>query len=113
MLSNMDSLHNILSRDLIENVIYPFMYSIEDAVNMNNVHILKCLARNGVNIHAKNEWAVQLASSKGYLEVVKYLVEKCGADIHADNEWAVRYASEYGHLNVVKYLVSKGARLND
>ena len=30
------------------------------------------------------------ASDRGYLEVVKYLVEKCGADVRDDNEWVVR-----------------------
>ena len=54
------------------------------------------------------EDALQRASEKGHLEVVKYLVEECRANVHADNDWALRLASENGHLEVVKYLVLNG-----
>ena len=43
----------------------------------------------------------------GYLEVVKYLIEKCGADVRFKNDWPVQWASGNGHLEVVKYLVEK------
>ncbi len=47
-------------------------------------------------------------SEYGYLDVVKYLIEK-GADVHADDDASVKEAYEYGHMDVVNYLISKGA----
>ncbi|AMK61713.1 ankyrin repeat protein, partial [Samba virus] len=45
----------------------------------------------------KNDYAVRLASQKGHIEVVKYLVSQ-GADIKSENDCAVIYASRNGHL---------------
>ena len=58
-----------------------------------------------------NHLALQHASQKGHLEVVKFLVEK-GTNIHDENDFNVRWASRNGHLDVVKYLVEKGANIH-
>ncbi len=58
--------------------------------------------------------ALVLASSKGNLEVMKFLFE-LRADIDAadkDREIALLTASGSGHLEVVKYLIEKGADVN-
>ena len=65
----------------------------------------------GTNIHVDNDRALRLASERGHLEVVKYLVEQ-GADIHAMNDYALRWSSLKGHLEVVKYLVENGANIH-
>lgn len=60
------------------------------------------------------------AAEEGYLEIVKFLVErpdcklceeKCvhGANIHANNNSALRRAAVFGHFEIVKYLIEKGA----
>jgi ankyrin repeat protein len=51
------------------------------------------------------------ASGNGYLEIVKYLVEK-GASLNLfsnEGTTALMFAGNQGHLEVVKYLVEKGA----
>ena len=48
----------------------------------------------------------------GYLEELKYLVEKMGANIHIDDDRALRSATVCGHLHIVKYLIEKGANIN-
>ena len=53
------------------------------------------------------KWAVK----KGYLDVVKYLVEQ-NANIHAQDNYALRWAATKGHLDVVKYLVESGANVS-
>jgi ankyrin repeat protein len=57
-------------------------------------------------VYAK-EKALREASRGGYLEILKYLVDK-GADIHTNYDAALRFASSKGHLEIVKYLIEKG-----
>ena len=54
---------------------------------------------------------VSATASNGYLEVVRFLVEK-GADVNVANNTGstlVNAATDNGHLDVVKFLVEKGA----
>ncbi|TFY57140.1 hypothetical protein EVJ58_g7208 [Rhodofomes roseus] len=54
------------------------------------------------------ETALHAASSRGYLDIVKWLVEDCGAmpDIEdREGETALHKASLNGHLHVIKYLL--------
>ena len=76
-----------------------------------NVNKAKQLIENGVDIHARDDWALRQSASKGHLNFVKYLVEN-GADIHAENDWALRCSAENGHLSIVKYLVKNGADIH-
>ncbi len=58
--------------------------------------------------------ALMAASTKGHLEIVKYLIDE-GAYINAENEegyTALMWASSAGHLEIVKYLISKNANMN-
>ena len=59
----------------------------------------------GVNVD--NDWAVRLASKRGKLETVKYLISQ-GANIRARNNCALRSARDNGHTEVVKYIESLG-----
>lgn len=53
------------------------------------------------------------ASTKGYLDIVKYLLEK-GASINCEDisgYTAIYYASREGHVGIVEYLLNHGAYL--
>jgi len=65
-------------------------------------------ARVSADIHTANDCVIRRVSRNGYIEVVKWLIEK-GADIHAANDYALRWASRNGHLEVVRFLLEKGA----
>ena len=68
------------------------------------LEILKYLAETSVDIHACDDYALELAAESGFLDVVKYLVES-GADIHADDDQAaLRAAEKNGHYKVADYL---------
>lgn len=67
------------------------------------------LVKQGANPNGRGDYALQVASKYGHLEVVKYLVEECGCDVNKN--LPAKEALYLGHLHVVKYLVSKGASL--
>ncbi|KAH9940598.1 hypothetical protein B0H21DRAFT_794571 [Amylocystis lapponica] len=56
--------------------------------------------------------ALHAASSRGYLDIVKWLVEECGAmpDIEdKEGETALHKAALHGHLHIVQYLLPERA----
>ncbi len=59
--------------------------------------------------YKKDNNALQKASEKGHLEVIKYLMSldsKYHIDPRAGNNYAIKSASEKNHLEMVKYLMS-------
>ncbi|PVZ99361.1 hypothetical protein BB558_004622, partial [Smittium angustum] len=85
-------------------------HTLQEASSNGYLDFVKNLVESGADIHENNGIALKEACENGYLDIVKYLVEK-GADIHADQDWALGMASKSGHLDVVKYLVEKGANI--
>ena len=111
------------------------------AFNNGSIEILKYLVDMDINLELtdenNDETILQIASSRGDLDVVKYLINsgaktdrmtiidwasagylskvkdsvKSGADINIDNGYgtALMRASHNGHLKVVKYLLDQGA----
>ena len=79
--------------------------------------IIKAL-NDGANINFAKEWdgtALHIASSKGFLKIVKHLVEKgastaltFGADFTP-----LHLAARDGHIEIVKYLLEKGGPYSD
>ena len=81
------------------------------AVKTNRLDVVKFLVENNANIHAYDDFAVQIASKEGNLEILKYLESK-GADIHVDDDVTIQVASEKGHLDIVKFLVENKANIH-
>jgi ankyrin repeat protein len=95
---------------IVSPYLWDFAREFEAAARNGQLETVKYLVSVGANIHANDDYAVQLAAGNGHLETVKYLVS-VGADIHADNDYyAVQLAACNCHLETVKYLVSIGAR---
>ena len=67
-------------------------------------------------MEAKNQYGstpLIVASLKGHLDIVTYLVEECGANVEAkkkDGLTALARAKANGYSDVEQYLRSKGAR---
>ena len=70
---------------------------------------------NFYNLHSSNKFDFYSACIKGYLNVIKYLVN-LGVNIHfhknQNNEFAFQLACQSGHLNVVKYLANLGVNIH-
>jgi len=85
--------------------------------------VLKSL-KDEADVHYKSDYALKISSKKGYIEIVKLLLDN-GANIHAGctedelynpkpypqykKDVALRFAVEKRHINVVKFLLKKGA----
>lgn len=69
--------------------------------------VVKCLVEHGANIHAFDTVALRKAAENGHLDIVKYLFEQ-GADIHVKHDEALEVSAKKGHLDLVKYLVQQG-----
>ena len=92
----------------------------------NQLDVMKYLVRKDARLKTATAANVKLhiASGRGQLQIVKYLVEECGADIQQQGIWKNSYHSKKftqvtplwvatykNELDVVKYLASKGARI--
>ena len=79
------------------------------ACSYGKLKVVKFFVENGANV----EGGVYAASSHGYADVVRYLLEHCGdpneRNIDQNNDTALMQASMSGFLDVVKLLVSKGS----
>ena len=74
------------------------------------------LVKAGANVEAKDNdgyTPLIIASAKGHLDTVTYLVKECGANVEAkayDGNTALALAKKNGKSDVEQYLRSKGAR---
>lgn len=89
-----------------------------ESVANGDLNAVRQCVESVADINAVNnddETALMIASKKGYLEIVKYLVEndfEVNARVMFGNETALILASQCGHLEIVKFLISKGADKN-
>ena len=91
---------------------------IENCCKENLVNLLDYLTWiNAIDINQANEYgnnALHLASSRGHIDLVKFLVEK-GIKINEKNNdgWnALHLASWKGHKGIVELLIEKGININ-
>lgn len=84
--------------------------SIIWAIEKGYLEVIKYLVELGGDVKVKDDYAIRYASRHGHLEVVKYLTES-EANIKIYNNYPVRHASKKNHTEIVKYLVTKGANI--
>lgn len=88
--------------------------SLVKACDEGYLNILKKLINYGADINVCTAYQNLLtrASVKGYIKIVKYLVEEQKFDIHYNDDNCLRVASKEGKFEIVKYLVSCGADIH-
>jgi Ankyrin repeats (3 copies) len=92
-------------------LIYPWEtidHIFVDCVQSKSPTGLKNLLDWGLDIHAADDYALRIASQRGYLEIVR-LALKYGADVHAKDDYSLLAATERGHTEIVKLLLDAGA----
>ncbi len=70
-----------------------------------HLETVKYLVSIGANYTTFDNYAIRCASENGHLETVKYLVS-IGADYTAYDNYAIRWATKNNHIEVVNYLKS-------
>lgn len=90
-------------------IIKPNISKLLVSCKYGNLDVVKYLAARNANIN--NNYAIEIASCKGHLHLVKYLVSQ-SADVNADNGFALKLASSRGHVHVVEYLLSQSANVH-
>ncbi len=84
---------------------------LRDTAEKGYLDVVKFLLEKGADINANKNAAVRYASYFGRLETVRYLVEQ-GANIHTNDDEALIWASTNKHIEIIKYLLDQGADIN-
>ena len=82
--------------------------ALQNAASEGHTDTVRLLLENGADIHAYDDLALRYAASSGHIDTVKVLLEN-GANIHAIDDWALRFAASNGHKDTVRLLLESGA----
>lgn len=77
----------------------------KQVIHKGNLNKVKYYLTKGINPSSNDNRAIRIASDKGYLEIVKLLLEDSRVDPSALDNEAIRYASCGGHTEIVKKLL--------
>ena len=95
------------------NSFYKENYSLKHILDNNYFNVIDFLVDNTVlnsnNIQSIFQWA----STNGYIDIVKKIIDKkIYFDIHFQNDIVLRKAAENGHIKMVRLLVEQGADIH-
>lgn len=84
------------------------------AVAKGNLNLVKELlpSQDSNTMQQINDFGLQVASTRGYLEMVQFFFEN-GANIHSEKEEALKLAITMYRKEIIKYLLSVGATIPD
>jgi len=74
--------------------------------------IVKMLLDRGADLHIDHDEPFILSCKYGRTDIVKLLTE-AGADIHTDKEWGFQCAAENGHIEIVEFLISQNVNIRE
>lgn len=95
------------------NVHYDNEYALIVMSQCNNLETVKMLVERGADVHAYSEMALNDATSRGHIDVVKYLVEDCGSDFLVDDRKVFKTAQFFGRQEIFDYLTQKEQELDE
>jgi ankyrin repeat protein len=83
-------------------------FAIQTASNRGYLVVVRLLLKHGADPTTDDNLAIQMASVGGHAEIVQLLLDK-GANSKSDDNYAIRWASTNGHFGVVHLLLDNGA----
>jgi hypothetical protein len=82
---------------------------LEGTASSGNLEAVRWLHEQGMTQHEVGE-ALVVAAGKGYVPIIRYLLQHCGANLIWYGPLALGAALEGGHLQVLCLLLEAGAR---
>jgi hypothetical protein len=79
-----------------------------NACGNNDIEKVIKLINEGIDVHARDDYAFRWSANNGHLDIVKFLLDR-GANIHAQDDYALGWSAEKRHLVVVKFLLIRKA----
>lgn len=77
--ANINEIENFIKKFNID-VNYDDGYFLEIICERNDIKLLQLFINNGANVHLNNECLLRIASHRGYIEIVDYLIKECHSD---------------------------------
>ena len=109
----------------------PAIDKLESGIEIGSLYLVKKAIEEGANISVTDDYAIKMACSKGYLDIVKYIFEIgdyfyikrpiLGAkdafikNVHQNYnlQRCLEYAIEGNHIKVVQFLLDKKIEITD
>jgi len=76
------------------------------------IKLVEYLFQNGVNVHAKKDDALEYCARNGQTKIIKYLHEN-GVNVFVKDGAILGWAAFFGHLETVKYMIEIGADVHE
>lgn len=99
---------------MVGNAVVDYNWILRSVCNKDHdfVNVVEYLVEElGANVLSNNSYSLRMASARGNVKTVEYLISK-GAGVHALCNEAIKLAAQNDHLEVVKLLHSNGAKLD-
>lgn len=104
MFENIDTIENYIKTFNI-NVNYNDGYFMEIICERNNLELLKLFIKYGGNVHLNNECLLRIASHRGYIKIIDYLLKECKSN------YKVLYESTaYSNISTIKQYIDNYAK---
>jgi len=103
-----EHIRNYMNSPLVDFLYYnvvSYMWWESVAAHNNDLIVIKYFHEHTDISKSRYSEALGVAAKRGYLDIMKYLVDTCGADVNHKYNYALRNAASYGQFEVVKYLV--------
>lgn len=95
----------------VSNIISAYETKMFEAARDGNLYELKDLAKKGLDYQYDKNILLRIASGKGHMPIVEYLVEALNVNIHDCDNGAIKFANHLGQTDVVNYLHKMGSEI--
>lgn len=76
-----------------------------EAAKYGNVDLFEYFADKGADIHAWHDYPLLQSATKGYIDIIEYLVAEKNVNVQIYNNAALRMAARNGHIAIVRYFL--------
>lgn len=86
--------------------------AIQVAGQAGHLGVVQLLANRGANVNANEDFAFRIACELGFLDMVQFIYDHHSPDVHAKEDLALSSACRKGQVDVVQFLLKRGAHIH-